>query len=362
MIFSVKRITFELDQNPVEMKLGVCLFCFLPAFRVGSFLQICVRWLVLCFVFFVALSNQAQATVDVENLNRASLMLRQLEKAGNKADSIALIQSLYLDNGDREFQKFVRLKRLSALGMYESIRAYPKFYTSLISQEIDFDILRKEIEKMGVTFSERFRSYREPKIFLLLGDLGTGGTISGNNIFVCWEMLANKQADKSELPKYLRDITERADLITYIAHETVHTLQKGFPFYDLFGMIKHRRNSLLHACIVEGSADYITHYLFGINLNQGVHDIANPQKDLLWEKFNESIKNRPFEFGDWLYSFIPKDGSPPDLGYFMGFLICESYVAWSSEKNKALNDLTKKNRYKKIYKKSGCGSDLTLGS
>lgn len=344
------------------MKLGGYLFCFLRGFRVGSFLQICDRWPVLCFFISLGLFHQAQAIVDVENLNRASEMFRQLEKAANRGDSISLIQRLYLDKGDKEFQKFVRSKRLTALGLYQSIRSYPKFYTSLINQEIDLDNLEEKITEIGRIFSEKFRSYREPKIFLLLGNLGTGGTASGNSIFVCWEMLSNSQVDKSELPEYLRRITEKGDLITYVAHEMVHTLQKGFPIYELFGMIKHRRNSLLHACIVEGSADYITHYLFGINLNKGVRDIAYQQKDILWKKFNESIKNRPFDHGDWLYRFVPKDGSPPDLGYFMGFLICESYVARSSDKNKALNDLIKKNRYKKVFRGSGFGSELTLGS
>ncbi len=54
---------------------------------------------------------------------------------------------------------------------------------------------------------------------------------------------------------------------------------------------------------------------------------------------------------DWLYNPNRKD-IPPDLGYFIGFKICEKYYNESSDKIKAIEFILNGNNYSKIIETS----------
>ncbi|GMQ30961.1 DUF2268 domain-containing putative Zn-dependent protease [Algoriphagus confluentis] len=300
-----------------------------------------------------ATSCDANQKIDSSQIVQFQVTLNLLKEAKTEKDSVEIINFHYINSKNKDVSQFFKSKNITARSIYENIKAYPKFFEGLEGTRIDIDYLSDTLAHINASFLEYFVHFQKPNIYLVVGDLSVGGTIKGKNLFICLEMVSdNGIEDKSELPSYLEKITNKANLLTYICHETAHTLQRGFPLSDLWGMIQFNKNSLLNTCLVEGSADYIIYHLFGMNLNENLRLYVEENQFNLWERFRTDLEKEPFNYQDWVYHFRPRDQSPPDLGYFLGFQICESYVNNSKDKRKALLTLTKKGQYRKIYLES----------
>lgn len=116
--------------------------------------------------------------------------------------------------------------------------------------------------------------------------------------------------------------------------------------------------SLLNMAIIEGSADYITKTLLGLNINSKIHDYGELHQTELWKEFSMAVKSNPYNYGDWLYNGSPSNGRPADLGYFLGSKITEGYFNNLGNNKKAIKTILKRGKYKKVFAKSG----ITLNS
>ena len=309
--------------------------------------------LLLTLLVFNFYSCEANQNIDISQVDNFKITLRKLKDANTKQDSINVINQYYINGSNKYIRRFLESKKITAITIYDNLKAFPKFYESLRNTSINIKYLTDTLNKINSIFQDYFENFKKPNIYIVVGNLSVGGTIKGNDVFICIEMVSdNGINDRSELPPYLQKITNKANLITYICHETVHTLQTGFPLSDVWGMIRHKKNSLVSACIVEGSADYVIYHLFGMNLNENLRQYVNDNKTELWKKFRNDIEKSPFQYNDWIYKYVPRDGRPADIGYFLGFQICESYASKSLDKRKALNEMIRKGNYKKIYSKS----------
>ena len=56
---------------------------------------------------------------------------------------------------------------------------------------------------------------------------------------------------------------------------------------------------------------------------------------------------------NWFGSVSMKDGRPPDLGYYMGSKICESYYSNASDKKRAIQDIFKIDDFSDFLNRSG---------
>ncbi len=61
---------------------------------------------------------------------------------------------------------------------------------------------------------------------------------------------------------------------------------------------------------------------------------------------------------NWLYTGNATRYGVADLGYFMGYKICEAYYEKAEDKTEAINTIIKTNRYKKLLRMSGYMDDL----
>jgi hypothetical protein len=309
------------------------------------------HWFSLFFWLIPSWLWGAVADTDLQNFRQA---YQQLAHANSREDSLLILETQYFRKGTAAFKAFARKKKITPLSLCESLARYPSFYASLHALPPPTEEMTAMQAAIDPVFSQYFKSFKTPAVYLVMGDLSVGGTVYGNTVFICWEMVASNTAlNKSELPPYLKTITEKADMASYLAHETVHTLQKGFPLGDLFPMIRHGKNSLLHACILEGSADFIAHTLLGLNLNAHLQAYGLANECLLWQRFQQDFQTNPFAYNEWLYTYAPRDGRPADLGYFLGFKVCEAYVEQTTDQAKALAMLLRKGKYKKVYARSG---------
>jgi uncharacterized protein YjaZ len=56
---------------------------------------------------------------------------------------------------------------------------------------------------------------------------------------------------------------------------------------------------------------------------------------------------------DWLYNGTNDKGIPGDLGYYMGYKICEAYYKKAADKKKAVRDILNIEDFKVFFEGSG---------
>ena len=125
-----------------------------------------------------------------------------------------------------------------------------------------------------------------------------------------------------------------------VALELVHYQQK-YP---------EGERTLLHESIKEGSADFIAELISGKNINTHLHDYGNPRERELWTEFKREM-NRT-NVNDWLYNGSAAKGRPADLGYYIGYKICEAYYRAAKDKKQAVKEILEIKDFNKFLKDS----------
>src|SRR6478609_12068447 len=115
--------------------------------------------------------------------------------------------------------------------------------------------------------------------------------------------------------------------VPLIVHEYVHFQQKNKP-----------EQTLLELSIMEGVADFITYLITGKYTNPEVYQYGFSNEAKLWTDFSKTMNSENIDA--WLFNaYDPQTGYPGNLGYFVGFRICESYYNRSADKSTAIKEL-----------------------
>ncbi len=306
--------------------------------------------ILISYPVFTQLSFKIE-TVDIDNF---WIAYDNLSGLTSKKDSLRVIQKNYIDKGTKNFKKLVRYKKLTAESYVYVISKYPKFWKSIrpLTEKIKFQ--KNEIDTLYRKFKKYFPRFKAPDICFAIGCLSSGGTTSRNLLLIGSEIAAaDSTVDESELNDWLKSVVRKPNpLISYVAHETVHTQQHGIPLKELPKLFKHRGLTLLNMVILEGSADFLTEEFFGLNINSHIQSYGNKHECSLWKEFEKSISTQPFYVYDWLYNGRNAKSRPADLGYYIGYKVTENYYHKQSNKHRALKFILHRGKYKRVYLES----------
>jgi len=163
-----------------------------------------------------------------------------------------------------------------------------------------------------------------PPIVLVVGRESAGGTANNDSLILGAEMSVNDPARIHEI----------------ITHELVHFNQKVST------------NGLRGSTVGEGMADFIGEMCSGGFINDSIHPYGNAHEKELWVQWNEEVngKNRIL---DWTGSYSQTKPRPGDLGYYVGYRICQSYYNQATDKRKAIQDMLEMTDAKKFVQDSG---------
>ncbi|MEP1779725.1 DUF2268 domain-containing putative Zn-dependent protease [Reichenbachiella sp.] len=199
----------------------------------------------------------------------------------------------------------------------------------------DYERIRKESHKIAqstdqikehyTTFKELYEEAIFPPTYFVIGAFNSGGTSSKNGLIIGVEM----QSDIKNIP-YI------------VSHELIH-FNQNYPSKEM---------TLLEQSIKEGSADFIGKLISGKHINESAATYGNANEEILCSEFIEIMDDNSYH--GWLYgSKDKKEGRPNDLGYWIGYKICESYYIKASNKKQAISDILKISDFKDFLIKSG---------
>lgn len=301
-----------------------------------------------CCAVQIALSQTAKSTIITSDIPNFWAAYDQLAHCKTRADSVAAFQNLYFDKASEGLKLFVKARNLNAETCASLARAVPKFWNSLRPNTLKLQEYSREIDAIFDQYEAAYPKFKRPKVCLAIGRLSTGGTVKKDWLLIGSEIAsADRTIDKSELNPWLRSVMLPEDqVLELVAHETVHAQQK-MKFGTIWGYLTHR---LLTTSIREGSADFVAKQVAGITINKNIHAYGEMHEAELWAEFSKVMLGN--DFSQWLYNGNNSKERPADLGYFIGYKICESYYEQASNKDQALKEIIEVGNVKRFLKKS----------
>lgn len=186
-----------------------------------------------------------------------------------------------------------------------------------------FNSLPDQIARMEEKFrqfKQQYPAFKDGNVYFVMGLGMFAGRPESNNLFIGCELLANEQPDWA---------------VGIVLHEFVHTFQKK------------SENALLAHCLYEGAADFIAEVIhqksWAIIQPEGYIAFGERYEKAVWKEFKKFIaSNEKWKFFDWLYGTKGRNingHTMRDLGYFVGYKICQSYFTQATDKQQAIKEL-----------------------
>lgn len=312
------------------------------------------------FLFFLTLllvqtsaSLAQESSPSSENISTKDIdqFWEAYDSLASSTDSVATIQRLYLDRRTDGLDQFLKARDFSAKEYVNLIRRYPKFWPSIRPNTLAVKNKISDMEAIFSSYQRMYPKFKAPKICFAIGCLRTGGTVRAGYLLIGTEIAAaDSTVDKSELNHWLKSVLGKdGDVTGMVAHETVHFLQKKGPFL-LSGYLGHR---LLMSSLREGAADFIAQQATGKHINDAIHVYGETHEQELWEEFQQVMMEN--DISNWLYNGTNSKDRPADLGYYIGYKICQKYYEQAKDKSKALQEIIEMKGSKRFLKKSGYG-------
>ncbi|HYE53817.1 MAG TPA: hypothetical protein VD996_03205 [Chitinophagaceae bacterium] len=242
-----------------------------------------------------------------------------------------LIRELYISKGTHGLKSLMNVRNYSAREFIDAINKYPKFWKSLRTQTLSVHNLYPEVESDIQKLKTIYPGLKPATIYFSVGAFRTNGTISGDAVLIGSELaLADSTIVTEELPQwmqsYFKEFRPRNNLALLCTHEYIHTQQKPLV------------QNLLSRCLYEGVAEFISCKATGKRSNTPGVQFGKANKEKVVNKFVDDLFLISNDY-NWLWGENRNELKVRDLGYFIGYEICERYYNLSKDKSKAIREL-----------------------
>jgi hypothetical protein len=287
---------------------------------------------ILIFSFYFPLLIHAQQDnsklVVTDDIDRYWQAYDSIITTVDTVKQIDLMQRLYVDKGTPGLKAFMEARNYNAKLWVTLIRKYPEFWKSIRNNTLNIKNQVPRIAENIDNFRKLYPEMRPAKMYFTIGGLRSGGTTKDNMVLVGAEIAtADNNTAASELSNWLKNVfkhQQASNLISLNIHEYVHTQQKA-----------GKGELLLAQAIIEGSADFIAELVTGKKNNNTNMVYGRAHEQDLKEKFMIDMFSPAM--GNWLYN--GSSHPQPDLGYFMGYVICQNYYRHHADKKLAIRKI-----------------------
>ncbi|HAX49869.1 MAG TPA: hypothetical protein DCX92_12880 [Bacteroidetes bacterium] len=279
------------------------------------------------------IGNMKIVTTDISNF-------WDMYDAYKNSGSIDDISNLYFAKKSAGLNAFTKRRVINPKEMEKVLKAYPRYLESIRSNTLKLAGVKDKLRRYFLKLKEIYPDVYYPDIYFTIGCFNTGGTVSGRMLLIGAEMMcADENSPKDELNNWLKgNIGEFSNIEKIVLHESIHTLQATGS------------ETLLEASIIEGVCDFITYLITGKEMSAPHYIYGNKYEKGLWKEFKKEMNSTGFQ--RWLYSGEYSVGRPSDLGYFIGYKICEAYYENAEDKQKAVKEIIEVEDFANFLKKS----------
>lgn len=242
-----------------------------------------------------------------------------------------LLKDLYLDKGTAGLKSLMEVRNYSDKDFIDAINKYPKFWNSIRLNTLKAKSLYPKINSDIKKLKKAYPNLKPSTIYFTVGAFRTGGTTQGNKVLIGSEVsLADKTTIVEELPSWRQPFYKTQNPINEIAllctHEYIHTQQKEIVY------------NLISMCLYEGVAEFISCKVTDKKSDAPAIEFGKANQKIVIDKFVADLFIMTNNYS-WLWGENLNDLKVRDLGYYIGYEICERYYNLSMDKTKAIKEL-----------------------
>ncbi|MBF9239907.1 hypothetical protein I2I05_21120 [Hymenobacter sp. BT683] len=294
-----------------------------------------LRCVVLLLLWLVAAPSRGQghASFVTADIDRFWQAYDRIVTTKDSAQQYAYLNTLFLQPGSPGLQALRQARTYTAQSYVEAINRYPRFWQSVRPNTARAPALARKAAAQVRHLRRLYPDLRMATTYFTMGAFRTGGTAAGNMVLLGSELaLADATTNTTEfgpdlapLKAHIAAKTE-ADVLFTVVHEYVHTQQK-----TTLG------NTLLAQCVLEGVAEFVAVTATGhrSTLPALAYGAANAAK--VKQRFGAHLLNPSPGF--WLYSNEPNEFDTRDLGYYVGYALCQGYYERAGDKKGAIKTM-----------------------
>ena len=285
-------------------------------------------FLILTMSCYCQIKNQKIVSTDIDNFWNA------YEKIISTNDSVKqynFLKELYIDKGTLGLKSLIEVRNYTSKDFINAINKYPKFWNSLKLNTLNCENLYPEIEADINKLKEAYSSLKPATVYFSIGAFRTNGTVREDQILIGSELsLADETTIIDELPQwrqsFYKEYNPRKNIALLCTHEYIHTQQKELV------------EKLLSMCLYEGVAEFISCKVTGKETNTPAIAYGKNNQNKVIEQFISDLYIVTNNY-NWLWGENKNTLKVRDLGYYVGYEICERYYNLSKDKVKAIKDL-----------------------
>lgn len=282
----------------------------------------------LSIISFAQKLEQAFVSNDIDNFWDAYHIIISTK---DSAEQYNLLNELYLSKATSGLKGIIEARNYKEKDFVDMITKYPKFWSSIKTNTLNVKNKYPEINSDINKLKKAYPELKPSTIYFTIGAFRTGGTIQGNKILIGSELsLADKNTIIDELPSWRQPFYKTQDPIHEIAllctHEYVHTQQKELV------------ENLLSMCLYEGVAEFISCKVTGKKSTAPAIEFGKANQKIVVDKFVSDMFTMNNNY-NWMWGENKNELKIRDLGYYIGYEICERYYNQSKDKKKAIKEL-----------------------
>ena len=260
------------------------------------------------------------------------------------ADFAEKLKTDYIKVGSKGLKSYYKSKIGSTETFKKVLDARPGYYADLKPISLKVEQYKPEILASFKKLQEIYPQARFPDVYFVIGAMSSGGTAGAVGLMIGVDMYGRTDSmPVEELSNWHRQVLLPIEEVPgIVAHELIHFQQSIAGALD---------RSLLGRSIREGAADFVGNMIAGKNINEHIYVYGDAHEKELWEEFKAQMYEK--DASNWLYNGNSSKDRPADLGYYIGYQICEAYYEKAEDKQKAVRDILKVKNGKKFLELSG---------
>jgi hypothetical protein len=224
----------------------------------------------------------------------------------------AILDRDYIKKGSQGVQDFIPDRIVNAGALAKMILKDPKYYETVRANTEKMKSFVPGIREGFVRLKQIYPDAVFPPVYFVIGRRNSGGTDSDNGLIIGAEMFADSGSR-----------IHLTEVVCIVIHELIHYQQQAHG------------EDLTTKVMNEGAADFIAELITGNEIDEDTKPYGDSHEEELWERFQQDAKTDDLK--PWLYNGgDTKRVGPPDLGYYLGYKICQSLYESSPDKAAAL--------------------------
>lgn len=249
----------------------------------------------------------------------------------DSTEQYQLLQDLYINKASKGLKKLMEVRHYAANEYINAINQYPQFWKSIRKNTMTVQSKQATIQSSILKLKKVYPLLKPSPITFAIGAFRTNGTIKDGHVLIGAEMaLADSSTDIHELPEALHYFYTRyrplEELPLLCTHEYVHT-QQQLPL-----------DNMLCNTLYEGIAEFVS----CLALNE-----ASSTPSFAFAKKNEAVIKRKYvedlfmmdRMYNWIWGINRNELKERDLGYYIGYRICEEFYRKAKDKKKAIQQM-----------------------